>query len=204
MQKKSYSFYKWISVIFRIYLVLEFLYNLFNKNIAASIYCIFILIATFWDVIMPKLCIPDWLGVLIQGFIFLSMYLGKLHGYYSKVINWDDYLHISSGIIVAIFALYTLLFINKKLRLNIHSISLITAFMIITSIATAGAWEIFEFSGDTLLGLNSQGGSLNDTMHDIINGTIGGLISSLLFYFKPSIFKIYPLECTNKDELYPV
>ena len=42
------------------------------------------------------------------------------------------------------------------------------------------SWEIWEFSGDMLFGLSSQGGSLIDTMTDIIAGSCGAVVGTTL------------------------
>jgi uncharacterized membrane protein YjdF len=52
--------------------------------------------------------------------------------------------------------------------------------------AFAAAWEICEFASDQLIGTVSQGG-LEDTMADIMAGTMGGLfaITLLLILGRP-------------------
>jgi hypothetical protein len=57
-------------------------------------------------------------------------------------------------------------------------------FCFLFSTAAASVWEIYEYVGDVLFSLDSQGGSLVDTMEDIITGTIGGGISTLVIFFR--------------------
>lgn len=56
------------------------------------------------------------------------------------------------------------------------------AFPFLFSVACAGIWELWEFATDSIFGLTAQNGSLNDTMWDIICGTIGGMISCTFIY----------------------
>ena len=49
------------------------------------------------------------------------------------------------------------------------------------AIACAGAWEIWEFTTDSLFGLTAQNG-LEDTMYDIICGTVGAIIVTVPIY----------------------
>ena len=48
--------------------------------------------------------------------------------------------------------------------------------------AAAGAWEIWEFTTDSLFGLTAQNGSLTDTMWDIICGTSVGIVTAIPIY----------------------
>ena len=52
-------------------------------------------------------------------------------------------------------------------------------FSLFFSAACAGFWEIYEFTADSLLGINMQGDNTN-TMGDIIAGTLGALTWFLL------------------------
>lgn len=61
--------------------------------------------------------------------------------------------------------------------------ALILTYTFLFAVAMTAMWEMWEFSGDMLLGLNSQGGSLTDTMQDIIAGSTGPLIMLPFFYF---------------------
>ena len=60
------------------------------------------------------------------------------------------------------------------------------------AVAVGALWEIFEFSMDSILGLNMQKSGLVDTMWDLIVDTIGAVISSIYGCFyekkKDSVF----------------
>lgn len=56
--------------------------------------------------------------------------------------------------------------------------------ILFTPMAFAAAWEICEFSSDILIGTVSQSG-LDDTMRDIVAGTLGGMLAiALLLLFR--------------------
>ena len=55
-------------------------------------------------------------------------------------------------------------------------------FSIIFAIASAAVWEIWEFSTDKLFGFTSQNNSLDDTMWDIICGSLMGVIANIPLY----------------------
>ena len=62
------------------------------------------------------------------------------------------------------------------------------------SIASAGVWEMWEFSTDQLFGFASQNNSLNDTMWDIICGSIMGIIANIPIYLYIRGMKIKFIE----------
>ena len=113
-------------------------------------------------------------------FIFFSMYLANVLKFYS-IPNYDKILHLSSGLLIGIigFSVYVYLFKPKKNK-EIKRFAMVI-FTIMFSIACAGAWEIWEFTTDNLFNLTAQNG-LNDTMFDIICGTIGGMIVTVPIY----------------------
>ncbi len=129
------------------------------------------------------------LYVCVIVFIFFSMYLANVLDFYS-INGYDKILHFASGFLIGIFgfALYVFLFgIKNK---NAKSIAVVI-FTITFSIASAGAWEIWEFTTDQLFGLMAQNG-LHDTMYDIILGSLSGIIVSIPIYLytKGKKFKI--------------
>ena len=133
-----------------------------------------------------KIKLPISLNLTIQFFIFISMILGKINNFYGLFPWWDLFLHLVSGPVLVMVGYIIFIKINKKnIKNNVTAITIVM-FSLFFGIAMAGCWEIFEFTTDKLLGLNSQGGSLQDTMEDIIAGTLGSIfmIPFLLKYLK--------------------
>ena len=121
-----------------------------------------------------KFKVSPFLNFLVQFFIFISMFLGKVQNYYGKFSWWDLFLHAVSGIVIFLVAYMLFLLQNNCQTSNVKPILIIT-YALIFAIAMTAIWEMWEFAGDRLLGLNSQGGSLMDTMEDIIAGSVGPL-----------------------------
>ena len=116
-------------------------------------------------------------------FIFAWVFLGKMVNWYEIMPWWDSFVHFISGILLAIGSLLILKSqINDELFNKIPAISMAT-YTFFASTAAAALWEIWEFSGDQLFGLLSQGNSLTDTMIDICMGTGGAVIAAVLVYF---------------------
>lgn len=118
--------------------------------------------------------------VAIVIFIFFSMYLANILNFYA-ITGYDKILHLTSGLLIGVigFAIYTYLFDPKKNK-DIKPFAMIL-FTIMFAIACAGVWEIWEFTTDSLFGLTAQNG-LDDTMYDIICGTVGGIIVTIPIY----------------------
>ena len=60
---------------------------------------------------------------------------------------------------------------------------MITLFAFSFAVAIGSMWEIFEFSMDSVFGLNMQKSGLVDTMWDIIVNAAGALLASVSGYF---------------------
>lgn len=127
--------------------------------------------------------IPPEFELLAVIFVYASLFLGEVHGYYLKYWWWDILLHMGSGLIMGIFGFLLVYVINEHEDLELHmKPSFVGLFAFMFALGMGTIWEIFEFTLDQLLGMNTQGSSLADTMSDLIVDGIGALIISLLGY----------------------
>lgn len=139
-----------------------------------TIGCVGIVHAAFHYFRFP---VPYFLYGLILLFIVLAMILGKMLDFYTLIPEWDFCLHlVSGGILAFIGYLFYYHMVNFTQPETVRK-SLPCWFVFLFCSAAAGIWEIFEFAGDMLLGLQSQSGSLIDTMTDIIAGNAGCLLA---------------------------
>ncbi len=127
--------------------------------------------------------IPAEFELLAVIFVYASLYLGDLHGYYLKYWWWDILLHTGSGLILGIFGFLLVYVINEHEDLEMHmKPSFVGLFAFMFALGMGTIWEIFEFALDQFLGIDTQGGSLVDTMSDLIVDGIGAFIISILGY----------------------
>jgi uncharacterized membrane protein YjdF len=120
----------------------------------------------------------------ILAFIFITMFLAKEFDYYSKIPSLDKIEHLISGVVLFFLGLLHFKHINKDVEgLKVNDKSGIY-YGLFFSVAMAGGWEIFEFTTDKIFGMTSQNNSLNDTMMDIICGTIGAVITCVVYRLK--------------------
>jgi uncharacterized membrane protein YjdF len=117
-------------------------------------------------------------------FIFVTMFLANEFDFYGIIPALDKIEHLFSGLILCFVGLL----IYKKLLGEQESTQLHPKialwFSLVFSIAMAGCWEIYEYTTDHLFGLNSQRGSLDDTMTDIICGTVGAVLTTIYLAYK--------------------
>lgn len=143
-----------------------------------------ILLAQKFNVHMPSI-----FQLMAIGFIFASIFLGEVYGYYTRFWWWDIALHTTSGFLLGItgFLLVYLLNENDTIHMQMQP-GFVAFFAFMFALGMGALWEIFEFSMDQLFGTNMQKpmfgdhSGLTDTMYDLIVDAIGALIISVLGY----------------------
>ena len=127
--------------------------------------------------------IPPEFEVLAVIFVYASLFLGEVHGYYLKYWWWDILLHTGSGFLLGIFGFLLVYVLNEHEDLEMHmKPGFVSLFAFMFALGMGTIWEIVEFSLDQLLGMNTQGSGLKDTMSDLIVDGIGALTIALLGY----------------------
>ena len=164
----------------------------------ALIHCIIGCAALFLPKLILKLLaikLPDMLCVVCYIFIICSTILGEMFSLYYRISFWDDLLHFTSGIMIGMFGAILMVTFLRKMKSN----KLITPIVIAVSavcfaLCVGMIWEIYEFSVDSLLGLNMQKfmlqdgtqligqSALADTMKDLIIDSVGALVAAISSY----------------------
>ena len=141
-----------------------------------------------------KLELPSLLYIVYFIFIFAAIFLGSGLGFYSGVPRWDDILHSLSGALLAVLGFAIVMIYNKKSKNITGAISagFMAVFAFSFALAIGAVWEIYEYTGDGLLGMSMQRflaedgsglvgrAALYDTMKDIIVDTLSALITSVI------------------------
>ncbi|MCC3866883.1 hypothetical protein [Terrisporobacter mayombei] len=118
-------------------------------------------------------------------FILFAGLLGSSFGLYASIKNYDDFLHMWSGIISCSVA-YVLFNYFGNIEINSTKRKIFfVIFMFMFSMGGASLWELIEFSIDKFLGMNCQAGGLVDTMMDTFDCLIGSIIM-IPYYLKKS------------------
>lgn len=181
---KKITYEKVITISFLIVLVITLIFNMFfwgGRKTARIILTAGTVIAfwIFFRFTFLKKSKAAYIATLI--FIIMAMYFGNILDFYEIVPYYDKILHTASGIIIGIMSIVIYAHFTKDYFERINS-RFMLLFCILLTLALAGGWEIWEYTTDKIFGLMSQRNSLDDTMTDIICGTIGGIIALIPIY----------------------
>ncbi|NLC67870.1 MAG: hypothetical protein GX754_03585 [Clostridiaceae bacterium] len=187
-----------VANLIRVMFVLAVIVSLLNGIYLDAFIAAFTLFLTFLpSIIVKKSCItlPPSFQVVILLFIFAANYLGSYRLYYEKFWWWDSMLHGLSGLMLGFAGFLLVYIINGAQKLNVSLSPLFVAiFAFAFSLSIGALWEIYEFTMDSLFGLNLQRTGLDDTMWDLILDASGALVASVSGYLyeknrKDGIFK---------------
>lgn len=129
-----------------------------------------------------NIAIPDVLEAYTIIFLYATLFLGELKNYYATYWWWDILLHTSSALAFGIigFIILYVLYKSEKVKTSPKTIAM---FSFAFALAMGALWEIAEFGIDTAFHTTRmQGGSLTDTMGDLIVDSLGALFSAVMGY----------------------
>ena len=140
-----------------------------------------------------KVDVPDTLEVIVLFFIFAAEILGEIAEFYYAVPAWDTVLHTANGFLAAAVGLALIDILNREERFAISLTPVFVAIFAFCFSMTIGVlWEFFEFTMDTVFGMNMQKDTivngvldigLHDTMWDLIVNFVGATVFSTIGYF---------------------
>lgn len=124
--------------------------------------------------------LPIEFEFLISLFLFASLFLGHVGGYYARFWWWDVILHTGAGFGFALIGFLMLYALREAGEVKARPG--VIAFLAFSFAMSLGAlWEIFEFAADGFWGTNLQHGDLGpaDTMWDLVVNAIGAVLVSV-------------------------
>ncbi len=162
-------------------MVLLFPVELYKGEYLFSILLVFSVILSLIPSLVERsyrVTLPFELDLLITLSIFLNTFMGEGMDFYQKVRLYDKALHVYGSAVVGLLAFVVVYTLNytRKVRLSLPFIGFFT---VTFAMAMGGIWEIMEFAVDNLFDKTTQDG-LDDTMWDLINDLLGGLITAAI------------------------
>jgi len=125
--------------------------------------------------------IPRKIYIAYYVFLFCAIFLGEVFDFYYVIPHWDIILHAFSGAMLSALGFIMVDLLNSNQRVSVElSPFFESVFAFCFALALGGIWEIYEFAGDMILGLNMQKAylangtalvgkaALMDTMEDLI------------------------------------
>jgi len=181
-----------LTLVLQLILVIGVAAAIWEKQWLAAVITSGIILLTLVPLLLSKrfrVYIPPEFVLLAITFIFASVFLGEVHGYYVRFWWWDLVLHASSGFLLGIIGFILVYILNEIEDINVHMTpGFVAFFAFLFAVGIGALWEIFEFSMDNFFGMNMQKemhgdpSGLTDTMWDLIVDTLGALIISVLGY----------------------
>ncbi len=125
--------------------------------------------------------IPPEFELLAVLFVYASLFLGEVHGYYVRYWWWDAVLHTGSGFLLGVLGFLLVYVLNERPDADVHMRPRFVAlFAFMFGVGMGALWEIFEFAMDQIFGMNMQKSGLVDTMWDLIVDTVGAAVIAIL------------------------
>jgi uncharacterized membrane protein YjdF len=181
-----------LSFLLQTILFIELIISVWRGQWAAALITATIMLLTLAPLLMRKrlgVYIPPEFELMAIGFIFATLFLGEIQGYYTRFWWWDIALHTSSGVLLGIIGFLLVHILNETEQIDIHmKPGFVAFFAFLFAVGLGAIWEIFEFTMDQVFGLDMQKAMLNDpsgltdTMWDLIVDTLGALVISLMGY----------------------
>ncbi len=186
------SIHQRLTLALQAILVIEVVVAVWDQQWLTSVITIGIIFVTLTPFFLRKFLhvyIPPEFVLLAIAFIFASLFLGEIRGYYTRFWWWDILLHSSSGFLLGIIGFLLVHVLNETEDIGVHmKPGFVAFFAFVFSVGIGVLWEIFEFSMDSFFGMNMQKemlgdpSGLTDTMWDLIVDTLGALVISVLGY----------------------
>ena len=181
-----------LTFVFQAILVVGFIAEVWAKQWFAAVITSGIILITFVPLFLERkfrVFIPPEFVLLSIAFVFASLFLGEVHGYYDRYWWWDIVLHTGSGFLLGIIGFLLVHVLNETEDIGIHmKPGFVAFFAFLFAVGTGALWEIFEFVMDSLFAMNMQKqmlgdpSGLTDTMWDLIVDTLGALAITVLGY----------------------
>lgn len=182
----------YISIFTKTTLIIGAFIALYQGRIQIAVEIGIILSITFLPMLLGKrfdIKIPPEFELLAIVFIYATLFLGEVHGYYIRYWWWDLVLHASAGLLLGILGFLLVYVLNEKENIDLElTPGFMAMFAFAFAMAFAALWEVFEFTMDYLFGLTMQKPMFNDptgltdTMWDLIVDALGALVISILGY----------------------
>ncbi len=139
--------------------------------------------------------IPRKIYIAYYVFLYCAIFLGEVFDFYYVIPHWDIILHAFSGAMLSAlgFIMVDLLNTNQQVSVDLSPF-FESVFAFCFALSLGAIWEIYEFAGDMILGLNMQKAylangtalvgkaALMDTMEDMIVDAIAAAVVAFAGY----------------------
>jgi len=184
-----------ITNILRITIIIAIVSAIFGQKWVVLFVSSLTLVLTFIPAMIEKslsVDLPVEFEFLIVIFIYAALFLGDVHGYYTRFWWWDIILHTGASLTLGLFGFLMMYVLYKRNKIHAKPFT-IAVFAFCFALAIGALWEIAEFTVDSLAGTTMQKSGLVDTMWDLIVDAGGALFTSFIgfLYIKGGKTRIF-------------
>ncbi|WP_093116692.1 hypothetical protein [Salinihabitans flavidus] len=129
-----------------------------------------------------RIVVPRAFQAAIALFVFATLLLGEVYGFYDRFWWWDILMHGGSAIGFGLIGFLVVFTMFQGDRYTAPHWAL-AFFGFCFAVAIGSIWEIFEFAMDQIFGFNMQRSGLMDTMLDMIVNVCGATLGALAGFF---------------------
>lgn len=135
-----------------------------------------VVVARYAGLVVPRAFIAA-----IVLFIFATLFLGEVLDFYNRLWWWDIALHAGSAVGFGLIGFVAVFMMFQGDRFAAPHLA-VCFFSMCFAVFMGTLWEIFEFTMDSLFGLNMLKSGLPDTMGDLIIDVIGAFVGAATGY----------------------
>ena len=171
-----------IFVIIFATILIAIIFSLINQRWINLLISFLALILIFLPYMFEKryqIDLPVEFEFAIVLFVYGSLFLGEVQGFYLRYWWWDIFLHGLAGVALAFIGFVILFILYRKEKIR-ASPWIVAIFTLAFGLALGALWEIFEFMMDQLFGFSMQKSGLIDTMGDLLVDFFGALFVSII------------------------
>ena len=189
---KPLQIHRRVTFVLQTILAVETVVAVWQQQWLAALITIGIIVITLAPFFLAKffrVYIPPEFVLLSIAFIFSSLFLGEVHGYYSLFWWWDVVLHSGSGFLLGIIGFLLVYILNETEHIDLHmKPGFVAFFAFLFAVGIGTFWEIFEYSMDSIFAMNMQKemlgdpSGLTDTIWDLIVDAFGAMLIAVLGY----------------------
>ncbi|WP_022947819.1 DUF2238 domain-containing protein [Methylohalobius crimeensis] len=184
--------HKWVTLGLQTILLVGVVLAIWEQRWSTAATTTVIILATLVPLLLGKrfrVFIPPEFELLATLFVFASLFLGEMRGYYVRFWWWDIVLHTASGFLFGIIGFLLVYVLNEKKEIDLHmNPGFVALFAFMFALGIGALWEIFEFGIDQFFGMNMQkamlgdSSGLTDTMWDLIVDAVGAAVIAIMGY----------------------
>ena len=145
--------------------------EVFHRRMLFVAVCAVMMAAIFLLELILRVRFPLFMEITLMAFAFSALALSTVFGFYGIMSFWDTVMHTVSGVIFSMggLCLAHLIFRNK-LQGTFQTV-IFLVFALLFALAVGYLWELFEFTGDSLVKNGNLQCYQNDLIEDLGNGT---------------------------------